>query len=225
MSNLELAERLEQRLHAIRQTLPPSVKLIAVTKQVPVEMLRIAYALGLRDFAESRIQEATAKQRELTDWTDATWHLIGHLQTNKASKALDLFQWIHSLDSLKLAQRLNQLALERSLKPKLCLQVKLRPDPSKSGWTVTELLADLPALEQCQALDIMGLMTIPPYDLPAAETLALFEQTRLLAQQVQQRSSLSLSELSMGMSGDYELAIKAGSTMIRLGRTLFGARG
>jgi len=229
MSNLEFSELLEQRLAQIRQTLPTTVRLIAVTKQVPVEVIREAYAFGIRDFAESRIQEAAAKQAELSDWTDVTWHLIGHLQANKASKALELFQWIHSLDSLKLAQRLNQLAAEQNAehftpKPKLCLQVKLLPDPHKFGWTASELLAALPELEQCQALDITGLMTIPPYGLPAAETRALFEQTRALAEQIKQQSNLTMTELSMGMSDDYELAIEAGSTMIRLGRRLFGAR-
>jgi len=231
MNNLEFSQQLEQRLAQIRQTLPPTVRLIAVTKQVSVEVIQTAYALGIRDFAESRIQEAAAKQAELSDWTDVTWHLIGHLQANKVNKALELFQWIHSLDSLKLAQRLNQLAAENALshqhpqpKPKLCLQVKLLPDPNKFGWTTSELLAALPELEQCQALDIKGLMMIPPYGLPAAETSALFEQTRALAQQIKQQSQLSITELSMGMSDDYELAIQAGSTMIRLGRTLFGAR-
>ncbi len=230
MSDLALAEQLEQRLVQLRRQIPASVKLIAVTKQVSIEAIRAAYALGIRDFAESRIQEAAAKQTALSDLT-ATWHLIGHLQTNKASKALELFDWIHSLDSLKLAQRLNQLAAEQHLadsqcpKPKLCLQVKLRPDPNKFGWETAELLAALPQLEQCQALDITGLMMIPPYGLPTAETQALFEQTRRLAEQIEQQSSLRLSELSMGMSGDYELAIAAGATMIRLGRTLFGSRG
>ena len=229
MNNLEFSKQLEQRLAQIRQTLPATVRLIAVTKQVSVEVIQTAYALGIRDFAESRIQEAAAKQAELSGWTDITWHLIGHLQANKASKALELFQWIHSLDSLKLAQRLNQLAAENALshqspKPKLCLQVKLLPDPNKFGWTPSELLAALPELEQCEALDITGLMMIPPYGLPAAETSALFQQTRALAQQIQQQSQLSITELSMGMSDDYELAIQAGSTMIRLGRTLFGAR-
>ncbi len=217
-------ESLEQRLAQIRQTLPSTVRLIAVTKQVSVELIRLAYALGLRDFAESRIQEAAAKQAELSDWTDVNWHLIGHLQTNKASKALERFQWIHSLDSLKLAQRLNQLAAPQQQKPQLCLQVKLRPDPDKFGWTAAELLAALPDLEQCQALNIVGLMTIPPNGLPPAETAAIFEQTRALAQQIQQQSSLTISELSMGMSGDYPLAIQSGATMIRLGRVLFGNR-
>ncbi len=217
----QLAERLQQ----IRQTLPETVKLIAVTKQVSIEAMQAAYELGIRDFGESRIQEAAAKQAQLQG-LDITWHLIGHLQTNKAAKALEMFDWIHSLDSLKLAQRLDQLAAEQAIKPKLCLQVKILPDPNKYGWTVTELLEALPALDQCQHLDIVGLMSIPPYDLSAADTQEVFEQTRKLAQQIQQQSwqNLRLTELSMGMSEDYPLAIQAGSTMIRLGRTLFGAR-
>lgn len=217
----QLAERLEQ----IRQTLPGAVKLIAVTKQVSVEAMRDAYELGIRDFGESRIQEAVSKQSQL-QLADLTWHLIGHLQTNKAAKALEIFDWIHSLDSLKLAQRLNQLAADRATKPKLCLQVKLLPDPNKYGWTVAELLAALPELDQCEHLDIVGLMSIPPYGLPASETKQVFEQTRELAQQIQQQTwvNLRLTELSMGMSEDYPLAIQAGTTMIRLGRTLFGAR-
>lgn len=217
----QLAERLEQ----IRQTLPGAVKLIAVTKQVSVEAMRDAYELGIRDFGESRIQEAASKQSQL-QLADLTWHLIGHLQTNKAAKALEIFDWIHSLDSLKLAQRLNQLAADRATKPKLCLQVKLLPDPNKYGWTVAELLAALPELDQCEHLDMVGLMSIPPYGLPASETKQVFEQTRELAQQIQQQAwdNLRLTELSMGMSEDYPLAIQAGTTMIRLGRTLFGAR-
>lgn len=217
----QLAERLEQ----IRQTLPATVKLIAVTKQVPVVAMRAAYELGIRDFGESRIQEAAAKQAELQNLTDITWHLIGHLQTNKAAKALEQFQWIHSLDSLKLAERLNQIAADRAVKPRLCLQVKLLPDPDKYGWSVPELLQALPALEQYSHLDIRGLMTIPPYGLPDAELLAVFEQAHALAEQIRQRSSLPVMELSMGMSEDYPLAVQAGATMIRLGRTLFGARG
>jgi pyridoxal phosphate enzyme (YggS family) len=218
-------DQLAERLQHIRQTLPETVKLIAVTKQVSIEAMQAAYELGIRDFGESRIQEAATKQAQLQG-LDITWHLIGHLQTNKAAKALELFDWIHSLDSLKLAQRLNQLAADRATKPKLCLQVKILPDPNKYGWTVAELLAALPALDQCQHLDIVGLMSIPPYDLPDAETRAVFEQTRELAKQIQQQpwSHLHLTELSMGMSEDYLLAIQAGSTMIRLGRTLFGAR-
>lgn len=218
--------RIAERLNEIRQTLPTAVRLIAVTKHVPVEVMRLAYEAGLRDFAESRIQEASTKQAELQDLTDITWHFIGHLQSNKAATALQQFQWIHSLDSLKLAQRLNLLAAELAVKPQLCLQVKLLPDPNKYGWTVPELLADLPALDACHNLDIVGLMTIPPYGLPEAELLDVFQRTRDLAEQIKQQpwARLRMVELSMGMSDDYLPAVKAGSTMIRLGRTLFGDR-
>ena len=215
-----------ERLLEIRQTLPPGVRLVAVTKQVSVAAMRLAYEAGVRDFGESRIQEVTAKQAELQDLSDITWHLIGHLQSNKAAPALQQFRWIHSLDSLKLAQRLDALAADLAVKPKLCLQVKLLPDPNKYGWTVSELWADLPMLDQCQNLEIVGLMTIPPFGLPIAETLAVFQQTHDLAAQIKQQpwSRIRMEELSMGMSDDYSLAVQAGSTLIRLGRTLFGDR-
>jgi PLP dependent protein len=224
--------QISDRLTQIRASLPASVKLIAVSKQVPAAAIRAAYAAGLRDFGESRIQETIDKQAQLSDLPDITWHLIGHLQSNKAAKALELFDWIHSVDSLKLAQRLDQLAAERSQASNspasrplnICLQVKILTDPTKYGWTVPELLHDLPALKQCQHFNIMGLMAIPPYGLAESETLGVFQQTQTLAAQIRQMTDLPLPELSMGMSDDYPLAVSAGATMIRLGRTLFGDR-
>ena len=215
-----------QRLFQIRQQLPESVRLIAVSKQVSPEAMREAYAAGVRDFGESRISEAELKQAQLQDLPDITWHLIGHLQSNKARKALEQFQWIHSIDSLKLAQRLNQLAIELSRRPFICLQVKLLPDPNKYGWTVPQLLADLPALNECYNLQIQGLMTIPPFDLKASEILSVFDSTRKLADEIRQQnwSNIQMQQLSMGMSGDYPLAVQSGATMIRLGRILFGER-
>jgi hypothetical protein len=217
---------LAQRIANIRQQLPADVRLIAVTKQVSVDAMREAYAAGVRDFGESRIQEAEAKLAQLGDLPGLSWHLIGHLQTNKAKKALELFQWIHSCDSLKLAERLNRLAAEMSLKPNVCLQVKLVPDPNKYGWTVPELLADLPELDRYDSLSIQGLMTIPPLGLSEQESLAVFERTRELAQKIRQQHSpnLQMRELSMGMSGDYLLAVQAGATMVRLGQIIFGER-
>lgn len=217
-----IAERIDQ----IRQTLPDSVRLIAVTKQVSVEAMREAYAAGVRDFAENRVQEAEAKQAKLSDLTDVTWHLIGHLQSNKAQKALDCFQWIHSIDDLELAQRLNRLAAERSQKPQSLLQVKLLPDPNKYGWSATDLLNDLSALNQCENLSIQGLMTILPYGLAAAEATVAFQKTAALANTIRQQNwpHLQMQVLSMGMSNDYALAVQAGATMIRLGRILFGDR-
>lgn len=217
---------LAETLAKIRQTLPDTVRLIAVTKQVSVAAMREAYAAGVRDFGENRIQEAEAKRAELQDLPDITWHLIGHLQSNKAQKALELFDWIHSVDDLGLAQRLNRLAEPLERKPSVLLQVKILPDPSKYGWAIADLLNDLPALDQCHHLNIQGLMAIPPLGLDEGTTRSVFEQTRDLAAQIQQQSwsHLQMNHLSMGMSGDYSLAVKAGATMIRLGTCLFGSR-
>ncbi|GAB4377813.1 MAG: YggS family pyridoxal phosphate-dependent enzyme [Elainellaceae cyanobacterium] len=226
MTHFFSVDQVVERFQKIQQLIPASVKLIAITKQVPVELMRTAYEVGIRDFGESRIQEAALKQEQLQDLTDITWHLIGHLQSNKAAKALEQFEWIHSVDSLKLAQRLDQLAEQGSRKPNVCLQVKVLPDPNKYGWTIDELLEDLPVLDECSHLNILGLMTIPPYGLDASKTLSVFTRTRELAEQIQRQpwANLHLEHLSMGMSDDYQLAIEAGATMIRLGRTLFGQR-
>ncbi len=215
-----------ERLATIRQQLPAQVRLIAVTKQVSVEAMREAYEAGVRDFGESKVQEAQAKVAQLGELPDLNWHFIGHLQANKAKKALELFQWIHTCDSLKLAQRLNRLALELSLQPQVCLQVKVIADPNKFGWTIPELLGDLPELNQCEALKIQGLMTILPNGLSEPENFTVFERTRELAQKIREQSwsNLQIQELSMGMSEDYPQAVQAGATMVRLGRIIFGER-
>ncbi|TAG98428.1 MAG: YggS family pyridoxal phosphate-dependent enzyme [Oscillatoriales cyanobacterium] len=214
------------RIATIRQQLPDSVRLIAVTKQVPTDAIREAYDAGIRDFGESKIQETAEKQSQLQDLPDINWHLIGHLQTNKAAKALEQFQWIHSLDNLKLATRLDRLAGELSFSPQVCLQVKILPDADKYGWSVPELLADLPELNKCQQIKIQGLMAIPPRGLDDSQLLDFFNSTRELADKINQQNlpQISMQQLSMGMSGDYHLAIQAGATMIRLGTTIFGSR-
>lgn len=215
-----------QRIARITQSVPPSVRSIAVSKTVSVERIREAYEAGIRDFGENRIQEATTKQDRLQDLSDVTWHFIGHLQSNKAKIALERFDWIHSVDRLKLAIALDKLIEKGAPSPILCLQVKLRPDPNKSGWTVSELLADLPALDRCEHLNIQGLMTISPLGLDEAETQAVFRETRQLAEQIRglNLSRISMTQLSMGMSGDYPLAVTEGATAVRLGRILFGER-
>jgi PLP dependent protein len=215
-----------ERIATVREQLPVGVRLIAVTKQVPVDAMREAYLAGVRDFGESRLQEAEAKIAQLKDLPDLNWHLIGHLQSNKAKKALEQFQWIHSCDNLKLAQRLNRLAAELSLKPNVCLQVKVVPDPDKYGWSIPELLADLPKLDQCTALQIRGLMTILPLGLSSQESLQVFERTRELLLKIGQpnKSNIQMQELSMGMSDDYLLAVQAGATQVRLGQIIFGER-
>jgi PLP dependent protein len=215
-----------QNIDTIRRDLPTAVRLMAVSKQVSANAIREAYATGIRDFGESRIQEAEVKQQELADLPDLCWHLIGHLQGNKVRKAVQMFDWIHSVDSLKLARQLDRVAAELERKPKICLQVKILPDPDKYGWSVPELLADLPALQQCEHLDLCGLMAIPPLDLTTSQLREFFDRARVLRDRIvtQTESQLQLSELSMGMSGDYPEAVAAGATIIRLGSIIFGDR-
>lgn len=224
MTNVQ--NSIADRINQIRSTLPDRVRLIAVSKTVSSDLIREAYAAGIRDFGESRIPESLQKQEELQDLTDITWHFIGHLQSNKAKKAIASFPWIHSVDSLKLAEQLNELAQSLEKKPKICLQVKIAPDPQKFGWDVPELLDDLPILDRCDRLDIQGLMCIPPLGLNPEETWEIFRQTAELADKIKQQdwSNLQMRHLSMGMSADYPLAIQAGATLIRLGTTLFGQR-
>ncbi|MEO0935023.1 MAG: YggS family pyridoxal phosphate-dependent enzyme [Cyanobacteria bacterium J06641_2] len=221
-----MSSSLSQRIRSIQDSLPESVKLIAVSKKVDPAAIREAYAAGIRDFGESRVQEAQSKIEQLQDLSGITWHFIGHLQSNKAKKALSYFQWLHSVDSLKLVQRLNLLAQELGVVPKICLQVKILPDPNKSGWTIQQILDDLAELNLCKNLQIEGLMTIPPLGLDSSEVIYVFNRTRELIAEIDERnlSNIKMKQLSMGMSQDYQLAIQSGATMIRLGTILFGER-
>jgi len=215
-----------ERIVAMRQSLPSSVRLVAVSKMQPAEAIRDAYAAGIRDFGESRIQEAIEKQKQLSDLQDITWHFIGHLQTNKVRLVLEHVQWIHSVDRLKLLKEIDRLVKRGSPSPKLCLQVKLREDPNKFGWSVPELLGDLPEIATFDRLDVRGLMTIPPLELTDSETRAVFDELRQLADRIRREygSRVEMEQLSMGMSEDYEIASACGATMVRLGRVLFGER-
>lgn len=217
---------ISDNLNLIRQHLPPYVRLIAVTKKMSVDHIREAYQAGIRDFGENHLQEALAKIEQLQDLPDLNWHFIGHLQSNKAIKAVENFQWIHSVDNLKLAQRLERLAQEHHKNINACLQVKLLPDPTKFGWDIAQLWQDLPLLDQFLSLKIKGLMTILPLGLTEQEQLNAFQSLTNLAQSINQKSwqNLNFQELSMGMSNDYQLAIQAGATMIRLGTIIFGKR-
>lgn len=239
-------DALVDKIRRFRSTIPPHVRVVAVTKYTEVWAMRAAYAAGIRDFGENRVPDATQKQVQLQDLTDVTWHLIGHLQSNKALKAVQIFDWIQSIDSLALAQRLDRLVTDKlaakqlelsaassavsspalnsciaKKKPTICLQVKLLPDPNKSGWTVPELLADIPLLLTIEALDIQGLMVIPPAGLTLQASEIYFKQANDLATQLASHG-LTMAVRSMGMSDDYQIAIDQGSTLIRPGRLLFG---
>jgi pyridoxal phosphate enzyme (YggS family) len=211
-------DQLGQRLESLRRQLPSTIHLLAVSKGQPSSRLRSLVALGQRSFGESRLQEASLKQQELADLGPLDWHFIGRLQANKARAVLRQFGTIHSLDSWALAERLRRIAAEEDLSPAVFLQVKLRPDPGKTGFGPGELRELAPRLVQLAPLRPLGLMTIAPMGLAPPELLALFQDCASLA------AELGLKELSMGMSGDWREAVAAGSTWLRLGSALFGSR-
>jgi pyridoxal phosphate enzyme (YggS family) len=209
---------LAQRLASLRRELPAGTRLLAVSKGQPAALVRQAVAAGQRSFGESRLQEAVAKQAELSDLEPLDWHFIGRLQANKARGVIRHFGTIHSLDSLVLARRLARIAAEEGRAPAVLFQVKLRPDPAKTGFAPAELRQCWPELAALAPLRPVGLMTIAPLGLDASQRLALFQECAALAME------LGLAELSMGMSGDWRQAAAAGSTWVRIGTALFGAR-
>jgi len=209
------------RIAQIRHNIPPEVKLVAVSKYSTTAAIRTAYGAGVRDFGESRVQDAKVKQEELADLNDITWHMIGSLQSNKAKAAIAQFDWIHSIDRLSLAMQCDRLSIELGKSPKLLLQVKLAEDPNKSGWTGSELLADLPELAKLQNLNIVGLMAILPIGLREVQAYELFCKVSKLAENLRSLGWQNIQELSMGMSADYAIAVRAGASIIRVGNQIF----
>ncbi|BAY51702.1 hypothetical protein NIES2134_107060 [Thermostichus vulcanus NIES-2134] len=221
------AAEIRDRASHLKSTLPPHVRLIAVSKFMPAAAIRAAYEAGIRDFGESRVQEAASKRAELADLTDITWHLIGHLQTNKVRQALQLFDWIHTVDRWKLAERIDTLLKEMgAASPRCLLQVKLRPDPQKYGWEKSDLEAALPQLDALLHLRCWGLMTILPLGLAPSEQLQVFQELRAWGEELSTKGwqQLRWQEYSMGMTQDYPLAVQAGATMVRIGTAIFGDR-
>jgi len=195
---------------------PSEVTLVAVTKTVDATAVKEAYAAGLRHFGESRIQEAKEKLPQLSGLRPAPiWHLVGHLQTNKAKTAAELFDVIHSVDSLKVAEAISQHAdCDRSI----LVQVNVAGEASKQGFTLQDTIAALERIACLPHLRIRGLMTIAPYADDPEEARPVFRRLRLM------RDSLGLEHLSMGMSHDFEVAIEEGATMVRIGQAIFGER-
>jgi pyridoxal phosphate enzyme (YggS family) len=216
-----ISQTIAERLNQIRSNISTNVKLVAVSKYTTTEAIRAAYKAGIRDFGESRVQDTKIKQMELADLTDITWHMIGSLQSNKTRQAIAQFDWIQSLDRLRLAEQCDRLIQELGKSPKLLLQVKLAEDPHKSGWTESELLADLHQLEKLQNLNIVGLMSILPLGLNESQAYDVFSRVGELAAKLRSLGWSNIQELSMGMSADYAIAVKAGATMIRVGNQIF----
>jgi pyridoxal phosphate enzyme (YggS family) len=190
------------------------ITLLAVTKKFPAVITREAYELGLRDFGENYVQEFEGKRTELEDCAGARYHLIGHLQSNKSKKAAEIFDVIQTVDSAKLAQRLDaeQKALD------VMIEVKLSPEQAKAGAAPQEVPALAEAIRGCPNLRLLGLMTMPPWSDDAEPSRPYFARLRALGE------ANGLPHLSMGMSHDLEVAIEEGATMVRIGTALFGPR-
>jgi PLP dependent protein len=204
---------------------PEDVTLVAISKTFPAECIREAYQAGLRNFGENRVQEAAAKRPELSDLT-VTWHLVGHLQSNKARHARELFHWIHSVDSAKVAQKLDQSAVCSGEKLQVLLEVNLGEEPSKFGAGEEEILRLAEQVSRFETLELRGLMTIPPLFEDPERVRPFFRRLRELAQTISaaKLQNVSMEHLSMGMTHDFEIAIEEGATMVRVGTGIFGER-
>jgi pyridoxal phosphate enzyme (YggS family) len=193
---------------------PHRVRLIGVSKGVAPDRIREALDAGLTDLGENRVQEAVAK-RSLVDRPGLIWHMVGHLQRNKVAAAIETFDIIHAIDSVRLAEALSRKAPKRL---RVLLQVNVALEASKYGFTVGELPAALQAVRALPSLEPIGLMTIAPASPDPEAVRPVFRRLRQLA------NDCGLAELSMGMSDDFEVAVEEGATMVRIGRALFGER-
>jgi pyridoxal phosphate enzyme (YggS family) len=220
----KLANTLKEKLDEVRARIaraaersrrdPSGILLLAVTKVFPATVIHEAYELGLRDFGENYVQEFEGKAPEVSSLTDARFHLIGHLQSNKSKKAAEIFHTIQTVDSAKLARRLNDAG--RALD--VMLEVKLSEEDAKSGAAPDELPELIAAVRECPHLRLEGLMTMPPWSDDPEAARPYFRRLRELGERN------NLSGLSMGMSHDLEAAIEEGSTCVRVGTALFGQR-
>jgi pyridoxal phosphate enzyme (YggS family) len=210
---------------------PEDVKLVAVTKAVGTERIKEAIECGLRIFGESRVQEAKAKIEEFSRLSTAdyrlppiSWHLVGHLQRNKAKTAVQLFDLIHSLDSIELAEELNKYTERAGKTRRVLIQVKLSEEETKHGVPKEHLMKLIEEVEKMKNLKPEGLMTIPPFFDDPEMARPYFRALRALRDEVV-RSGYELPELSMGMTNDFEVAIEEGATLVRIGTAIFGGRG
>jgi pyridoxal phosphate enzyme (YggS family) len=223
----QVRERIEAAARRARRR-SEDIALMAVSKTFPAERIREAYDAGLRLFGENRVQEFAGKGDSLRDLTDIEWHLIGHLQTNKAGKAGELFGAIDAVDSLRLAQKLNSSARQLGKKLKVLIEINVGGETAKSGVApdsreLDELLLAARDLEQ---LKFHGLMTVPPLTEDPQQARPYFRKLRELRDQIAARRlpAIDMINLSMGMSHDFEVAIEEGSTCVRVGTSIFGER-
>jgi len=229
MSIADNIARVQERIAAAARRAarnPDEVMLMGVSKTFPVERIREAYAAGLRVFGENRVQEFAAKADALRDLLNTEWHLIGHLQTNKAAKAAELFDAVDSLDSVRMAEKLKASAESKTLS--VLIEINVGGEKAKSGLAPSsdELEQILRGAPRWENLKIQGLMTVPPYTEDPEGSRAYFRQLRQIRDSIAARGlpQISMAALSMGMSHDFEVAIEEGATCVRVGTAIFGER-
>jgi pyridoxal phosphate enzyme (YggS family) len=231
MSIAENIARVGERIAAAARRAarnPGEITLMGVSKTFPVERIREAYAAGLRVFGENRVQEFAAKADALRDLRDAEWHLIGHLQTNKAAKAAELFEAVDSVDSERTAEKLNGFAESAGKMLAVLIEINVGAEKAKSGIAPDsdELQQILRGAPRWGTLKIQGLMTVPPYTEDPEGSRPYFRQLRQIRDSIAARDlpQISMAALSMGMSHDFEVAIEEGATCVRVGTAIFGER-
>jgi pyridoxal phosphate enzyme (YggS family) len=201
---------------------PETVTLLAVSKGHPPEVVRAAADLGLALFGENRVQEARVKIEQSPGRLH--WHMIGHLQSNKCREAVQLFEMIQSVDSLSLAEEIAKWADKQAKTMPILLEVNVAGEASKFGYPPAKLLGELSQINALRKIEIHGLMTVAPWSLEPEKVRPIFRELRELKEQCEQLLGAPLPHLSMGMSGDFEVAIEEGATLVRLGTALFGER-
>ncbi len=214
------------KIQEITEKIQPA-KLLAVSKLQPVQKIRELYTQGQRRFGENYVQEALLKQQALANLPDIEWHLIGHLQRKKVKQVVGKFYLIHSVDSVELAQALSQFCQQQNIIQKILLQVNIAGQASKEGFQKETLLKQWDSIVKMPNLKIMGLMTMPPLTEMGAEVRLYFAELRLLLELLRKATDITahpLTELSMGTSHDYKVAVEEGATIVRLGTILFGER-
>ena len=203
---------------------PEDITLVAVTKTFPAEIIELAIAAGVDIIGENRVQEALEKYSRIG--TRVEWHLIGHLQSNKAKKAVEIFSLIHSVDSVDLAREVGRRAGQIGKTQEILLEVNTSGEPQKYGFDSQEVIMDLKEIKEIKGIKVLGLMTVGPLTDDAAKVRSSFKMLKKIFDDIKLQAipNIEMRHLSMGMSGDYRVAIEEGSTMVRVGSAIFGSR-
>ncbi len=226
---LRVRERIERAAGGVGRD-PGSIGLVAVTKGFGPEVIRLGYKTGLHSFGENRVEEAGPKQAALVDLPELVWHMVGHIQSRKAKLVAPAFDWVHSVDRLKIAASLNRILEGSDRRLPILLQFNVSGEPSKSGWMLPPgaemepALAEIAQILNMPNLEARGLMTMAPIVPTPEDARPIFRRLSQLRTVLREAFSMPFPELSMGMTDDFEVAIEEGATLLRIGRAIFGPR-